>query len=287
VSVALGAFFAGLVVGQSRFGAQAAADMAPVRDVFSALFFVSVGMLFDPGFVLREPLMVAAVLAVVMVLKPLAAWALVALMRGGARTAATVAVGLGQIGEFSFILAGLGLASGLLPRDGMDALIVAAIVSIALNPLAFRAVEHWLGPDRPPAPLPEPERLAPVVLAGHGPLGRRVARRCAEAGVPLTVIDDDAKSSRAPGRVFGDAGRAEVLQAAGIVQARVLVVADLPLAHKMRVCMQARQLQPRLVIVAAAEGDAEAAWLREFGAVVCEGLDAQSERLMLALRASL
>ena len=149
VSVALGAFFGGLVVGQSRFGPQAAADMGPFRDVFTALFFVSVGMLFNPAFISEQPLMVLAVLAVVLVLKPLVAVAIVLLFRDTPRTAATVGVGLGQIGEFSFILASLGLSLNVLPREALDALVVAAIASIALNPVLFRVVERFVPPERP------------------------------------------------------------------------------------------------------------------------------------------
>jgi CPA2 family monovalent cation:H+ antiporter-2 len=293
VSVALGAFFAGLVVGLSRFGAQAAADMAPFRDVFSALFFVSVGMLFDPAFVLREPAMVLAVLGIVLLLKPLVALLIVRLLRDSTRTAATVAVGLAQIGEFSFILGSLGVSSKLLPEAALDALVVAAIVSIALNPLLFgwvdrRFARRSTAPPVAPAPVAQP---APVVLAGHGALGRRVAQQCRHAGVPLVVIDDapdDDDDGTAGGTVYGDAGRADVLLAAGIRDARVLVVADLPLAQKMRVCASARQLNPRIEVVAAAAGEGEAGWLREFGAdVVHDALDEQSAQLARAVRARL
>ncbi|HXF65655.1 MAG TPA: cation:proton antiporter, partial [Burkholderiales bacterium] len=140
VSVALGAFFAGLVVGRSRFGPQAASDMAPFRDVFSALFFVSIGMLFNPALVASSPLLLVAALSIVLVLKPLTALALVAALGDTRRTGLTVAVGLAQIGEFSFILGALGTALGVLPREAMDALVAAAILSIALNPLLFRAL---------------------------------------------------------------------------------------------------------------------------------------------------
>jgi CPA2 family monovalent cation:H+ antiporter-2 len=143
VSVALGAFFAGLVVGQSRFGPQAASYMTPFRDVFAALFFVSVGMLFNPGFVVGHPAMVLAALAIVLVVKPLVALAIVTLMRGERGAAATVAVGLAQIGEFSFILAVLGQSLAILPPEGLDALVVAAIASIAINPLLFRALRRY------------------------------------------------------------------------------------------------------------------------------------------------
>ncbi len=290
VSVALGAFFAGLVVGSSRFGAQAAADMAPFRDVFSALFFVSVGMLFDPAFVLREPAIVLAVLAIVLLLKPAVALAIVFALRDSARTAATVAVGLAQIGEFSFILASLGVSSRLLPAMALDALVVAAIVSIALNPLLFAWVDRLFArraDAEPLAPVPQ-DAPAAVVLAGHRALGRRVAALCRDAGVPLVVIDNDPDAVTGDGNVFGDATRPDVLLAAGIRQARVLVVADLALADKMRTCSAARALNPRIEVVAAAAGEAEAGWLREFGAdVVHDALDEQSSQLARAVRARL
>ena len=293
VSVALGAFFAGLVVALSRFGAQAAADMAPFRDVFSALFFVSIGMLFDPSYVLREPLMVLAVLGIVLLLKPLVALAIVRVLRDSTRTAATVSVGLAQIGEFSFILGSLGVSSQLLPADALDALVVAAIVSIAINPLLFAAADRLLArratAEAPMPPLrAEPAQTA-VVLAGYRALGRRVAARCREAGLPLTVIDDAPDADAEEGTVvYGDAGRSDVLIAAGIRDARVLVVADLPLADKMRVCNTARQINPRIEVVAAVAGEGEAGWLREFGAdVVHDAIDEQSSQLARAVRARL
>jgi CPA2 family monovalent cation:H+ antiporter-2 len=140
LSVALGAFFAGVVVGQSRFGPQASLHVAPFRDVFSALFFVSVGMLFDPAFVLAEPIKVLIALGIVLVVKPLVALAIVLLLRDTRKTAATVAIGLAQIGEFSFILGALGTQLGVLPSEALDALIAAALVSIAVNPLLFKAL---------------------------------------------------------------------------------------------------------------------------------------------------
>ena len=201
VSVALGAFFAGLVVGQSRFGPQAAADMVPFRDVFSALFFVSVGMLFNPGIVTSQPLLLAGALVIVLVVKPAVALAIVKLLRDTQRTALTVAVGLAQIGEFSFILGVLGQQLGILPPAGMDILVAVAIVSIAVNPLLFRAVaarEARCAADGADAPCgggcaPETAlEIGPAVaLTGLGELGRRVVRRCADAGLPISVIDAD------------------------------------------------------------------------------------------------
>jgi CPA2 family monovalent cation:H+ antiporter-2 len=152
LSVALGAFFAGVVVGQSRFGPQASIYVAPFRDVFSALFFVSVGMLFDPAFVLAEPIKVLIALGIVLLVKPAVALAIVLLLRDSRKTAATVAIGLAQIGEFSFILGALGTQLGVLPSEALDALIAAALVSIAVNPLLFKAL-GWLtrSAERAPA----------------------------------------------------------------------------------------------------------------------------------------
>jgi CPA2 family monovalent cation:H+ antiporter-2 len=300
VSVALGAFFAGLVVGQSRFGPQAAVDMAPFRDVFSALFFVSVGMLFNPLFILERPGLVLSALLIVLVVKPVVAWLIVSLLRDTRRTATTVAVGLGQIGEFSFILGTLGSSLGLLPREAMDALVFAAIISIGLNPIFFRLTSRWLNP---PLAMPEtvlppeattelPAGAVPVVLAGYRSLGRRLATRCVDKGVALRVIDSD-DLGVGPGdpdveRVIGDPSSQETLEAAGIAEARILLLADLSLTEKMQVCRAARALNPRLAIIGAAANDAEKAWLQEFGArFICDALDEQSEQLARAVRANL
>lgn len=296
VSVALGAFFAGLVVGQSRFGAQAAQDMGPFRDVFSALFFVSVGMLFNPSFVLQEPLLVLAALVVVLVLKPLAAWAIVRLLRDTERTAKTVSVGLAQIGEFSFILGSLGVSMGILPREAIDTMVVVAILSIGLNPILFRltagAPPATAADSTPePAPAPPSERVQ-VVLVGFRALGKRLAARCRDKGVAVRVIADaPALEDEGPldyEFVAGDPASRATLTEAGIAEAAILLVADLSLTEKMQVCRAARELNPRVAIIAGAANDAERAWLREFGAkYVCTALDEQTEQLARAVRASL
>jgi CPA2 family monovalent cation:H+ antiporter-2 len=304
VSVALGAFIAGLVLGRSRFGPQAAADMMPFRDVFSALFFVSVGMLFDPSFVVSRPLMVLAAAGIVLVAKPLIALAIVMALRDTRRTALTVAVGLAQIGEFSFILATLGRSLEILPADAFDVLVATAIVSIALNPLLFRALDRWeprIGSTVPFAARQGPaERTPPrddaapaVVLAGLGDLGRRFARRCASAGIAVCAIDKDLEAleeSRGDGisTVFGDPGRTDVLCAAHVAEARILVITGLPLSDKMRVCTAARGLNPRIAIIGTASSAAERAWLQEFGAAyVHDVLQEASEALLTAVRRSL
>ena len=304
MSVALGAFFAGLVVGQSRIGPQAAADMAPFRDVFSALFFVSIGMLFYPGVLTENPALLAFALGIVLVVKPLAALLIVVLLRDTLRTALTVAVGLAQIGEFSFILAALGNSLGVLPAEGTNVLVAAAIVSIALNPLLFRllpAVEERFGArwqrggskaeERPLDTPPQSDESAPaVVITGLGELGRRLVRRSIAAGTPVCVVDDNLErlesfQTLGVATVFGDPAREQVLEAAHIAAARVVVVTNASLAMKMRICSLARRLNPRISIIATAESEAERAWLREFGvAYVADVYDEMSDSLVRAVR---
>jgi CPA2 family monovalent cation:H+ antiporter-2 len=303
VSVALGAFFAGLVVGQSRFGPQAAADMVPFRDVFSALFFVSVGMLFNPSVVTEQPLLLAGAIAIVLIVKPAIALAIVKLLRDTQRTALTVAVGLAQIGEFSFILGVLGQQLGILPAAGMDILVAAAIVSIAVNPLLFRAVAARDARAAAGATeTPRDESAAPasatdvgpaVALTGLGELGRRIVRRCAEAGVPVLVIDPDPDvlaelRGRGVAVLRGDPVEPEVLRAAGLADARMIVVTNPTLAEKMRICIGARQVNPRIAIVATSGSGAERAWLHEFGAAfVCDAIDEMTESLVRTVRGGL
>src|SRR5688500_4359637 len=225
MSVALGAFFAGLVVGQSRIGTQAAADMAPFRDVFSALFFVSIGMLFNPSVLTQQPGLLVIALVIVLVVKPLAALAIVLLLRDTLRTALTVAVGLAQIGEFSFILAALGTQLGMLPQEGTNVLAATAILSIALNPLLFRMLpalerrfaSRWRKePDSETTTVDSPpasEESAPaVVITGLGGLGRRLVDRAILVGMRVCVIDDQLErievlQEGGVDTVFGDASR--------------------------------------------------------------------------------
>ena len=305
VSVALGAFFAGLVVGQSRFGPQASGFMTPFRDVFSALFFVSVGMLFNPGFVLAHPFMVLTALAIVLIVKPLVALGIVALIRDARGTAATVAVGLAQIGEFSFILATLGKSLGVLPAEGLDALVVAAIISIALNPVLFRVLGKYgtRGAEATAAQQPltevaarEPAALdadRPVAITGSGELARRVIARCASEGIGLVAIAEDLAAlddyrELGAAVVYGNASRPDVLRAAHLDRARAIVVTDPVLMEKMRICLAARALNPRIAIIAAADSGAERAWLAEFGVTfICDTLAEATDSLMRSIRRTL
>ena len=149
VSFALGAFFAGVVLHESDLSRRAARELQPLQDAFGALFFVAVGMLFDPAILVRQPLQVLAVLAIIVVGKPAAALAIVLVLRRPLRTALTVSAGVAQVGELSFILGGLGIALGLLPPEAQSLIVAGALLSITLNPLAFYAVGRWAPADRP------------------------------------------------------------------------------------------------------------------------------------------
>ncbi|MFN6998099.1 MAG: cation:proton antiporter, partial [Aquincola tertiaricarbonis] len=207
VSFALGAFFAGMVMRESEFAHRAAEESLPLRDAFAVLFFVSVGMLFDPHVLVDQPLRVLLVVAIVVVGKSIAAMLIVMLFRYPLNTALTVSAGLAQIGEFSFILAALGMSLGLLPAQGQSLILAGALISMALNPLVFAAIEparRWIlahsatarrleAADDPLAELPTTtaERFlsGQVVLVGYGRVGRRIAAALAEAGVPYVVAE--------------------------------------------------------------------------------------------------
>lgn len=297
VSVALGAFFGGLVVGQSRFGPQATIYMTPFRDVFSALFFVSVGMLFDPAFVIRHPFIVLGALIVILIVKPLVALGLVMLIRGEWPTGTTVAVGLAQIGEFSFVLAALGGSMGILPDDALDALVAAGIFSIALNPILFRLLPRFeRGLTSEPRELPpeiaeaEATPARPIIVAGSGDIARRIIGRALRSGVPIVVVSDDDEaldSVRAAGveTVYGDPARAEVLRAAHGEHARVLVASDGALAQKLAVIAAMRSINDRVTVIAPASNHVEHARLSEqAGTVVTDVYEGVSAAILRAAR---
>lgn len=286
VSMALGAFLGGMTVGRSDLSHQAAADALPLRDAFAVLFFVSVGMLFDPTVLLREPLLVIATSLVVLVVKPVAALVLTIGLGYPIRTGLTVAAGLGQIGEFSFILGGLGRSLGILSDLANQVLVAVALLGIALNPLLFALVTPlenrlrripWIarladsrirGAGTPPAPSREPDPATPVghvVLCGHGRSGSVLGKLARERGWPLVVVEQDRGIVLALRRdgiraIQGDAASEVALAEAHIAAAKLLVVAlPDPLATRQIVAL-ARRLTPDLEIVARAQDTAE----REF-----------------------
>lgn len=295
VSFALGAFFAGMVLRESQFSHRAAQETLPLRDAFAVLFFVSVGMLFDPKVLFDEPLKVLAVVAIIVVGKSLAAALLVLLLRYPLNTALTVSASLAQIGEFSFILAGLGMSLGVLPAEGQSLILAGALISMALNPLVFAAVGPALGwirerselarkldrSDDPLAELPistDAKYLKnQVVLVGYGRVGRGIAAALKAQGLPFVVAEENreiVERLRAQGQaaVFGNAVDPATLIQAHIAEARMLVVATPQTVQVRQMIETARTLNPAIEVAVRSHNPEEAALLeREHGSRVFVG----------------
>jgi CPA2 family monovalent cation:H+ antiporter-2 len=281
VSFALGAFFAGMVLRESEFSHRAAEESLPLREAFAVLFFVSVGMLFDPRVLVEQPLQVLAVVGIIVVGKSIAAAALVLLLRYPLNTALIVSASLAQIGEFSFILAGLGVSLGLLPVEGQSLILAGALISIALNPVVFKASEPlqaWLRSrsklarqlERPADPLAElpmstHERYlsGQVVLVGYGRVGRRIAQALAGRDIPYVVAERNrelVERLRADGgaAVSGDAADPAVLIQAHIARASMLVVAIPDTLDARQMIATARTLNPTIETVLRTHNEEEA-----------------------------
>jgi CPA2 family monovalent cation:H+ antiporter-2 len=289
VSFALGAFFAGMVLRESEFSARAAEDTLPLQDAFSVLFFVSVGMLFDPSVIVEEPLHVLATVGVILVGKTLAALVVVLILRYPVRTAAIVAASLAQVGEFSFILASLGMSLGLLPKEGNDLILAGALISIALNPVMFSLAgptERWLqrhtkfaakleASSNPLAELPmttEAKYLSNhVVLVGWGRVGKQIGRDLAAEGVPYVVAESNrefVETHRREGgaAVWGDATDPSVLIQAHIREARALVIATPGTVQVRAMVETARALNPGVQVIVRCHNAEEAELLERDGA---------------------
>jgi CPA2 family monovalent cation:H+ antiporter-2 len=272
VSFALGAFFAGMMMRESEFSHRAAQESLPLRDAFSVLFFVAVGMLFDPAILIEEPLHVLAVVGIIIIGKSMAAMALTLAFRYPLNTALTVAASLAQIGEFSFILAGLGLTLGLLPQEGMNLVLAGAIISIALNPLLFSIVNplrKWIlmrsflarrleRRQDPFAQLPmstESKFLkGQVVLVGFGRVGSRVAEALDARSIPYVVAEQNREQVEALRKqgiaaVAGNAAEPAVLIQAHIANAAMLVIATPDPVDIRQMADTARKLNPGIEIV--------------------------------------
>jgi monovalent cation:H+ antiporter-2, CPA2 family len=274
VSMALGAFLAGMVVGRSDYSLRAASEALPMRDAFAVLFFVSVGMLLDPRALIDSPALVIGALAIVLIGKPLVALILVWAMRYPFRAALTVGIALAQIGEFSFILATIGRELGILTAEATNVLVATSIVSIVLNPIAYRAIrpiERW--PGRFPAlwaalnrgPGIPSDLKAPAtrsvdsdhraVVIGYGPTGRTVVRLLRDNGIAPTIVDlnmDVVRELREEGidAIYGDATRPDTLDAAGVAKARSLILGSAGMADSADVIRVVRELNPDIRVLA-------------------------------------
>lgn len=286
VSFALGAFFAGMVMRESEFSHRAAEESLPLRDAFSVLFFAAVGMLFEPAILVEQPLHVLIVLAIIMLGKFFAAFVLVLLFRYPLNSALTVAASLAQIGEFSFILAGLGMTLGLLPQEGMSLILAGALLSIALNPLLFAMVSPlntWVlrrsalarkldSRADPFSELPmDTDRKYlenQVVLIGYGRVGRRVAAGLSAQNIPFVVADknhDRVEQLRQQGipAVFGDATEVEVLIQAHILHAAVLVIATPETIDVRKTVQSARLVNPDIQVILRTHNEDEVERLKQ------------------------
>ncbi|GAA0716034.1 YbaL family putative K(+) efflux transporter [Dokdonella soli] len=306
VSFALGAFFAGMVLNESKLSHQAAEESLPFRDAFAVLFFVSVGMLFDPMILVRQPLPVLGVFLIIVFGKSLAALAIVRAFGRPLEVGLTVATSLAQIGEFAFILAGLGASLGLLPKDGSDLILAGAILSIIANPLLFVALDRWqarrearaaadlkrmVGDETPAGPLlPDGGH---IVLVGFGRVGSLVGRSLRQNGHALALIEADRDllaQARALGiaGVPGNAAAEEMLVAAHASTARALLVAIPQTLEAGQIIRHARALNPAIAVLARAHSDDEVAYLlgcgadaavmgeREIARSMCESVDGLS-----------
>jgi CPA2 family monovalent cation:H+ antiporter-2 len=281
VSFALGAFFAGVVISESDLSHRVASDALPLQDAFAVLFFVSVGMLLDPRVLVQHPFQILLVLLIIMAGKSLAAFAIVLAFRYPVRTALTISASLAQIGEFSFILVGLGITLHLLPVEARNLVLAGAIVSITLNPFVFNLVDpmgRWLA-SRPggflrkwldraqPEPAPKAPRLSGhAVIVGYGRVGGTIGDALTRAGVPFAVVDQDrgtVEAVRVDGifAVFGDAAHPGILEHASPQTARLLVVASPNPFEARQVIEIARALNPQIDIVVRTHSAAEQAYL--------------------------
>ncbi|MGH6864975.1 MAG: YbaL family putative K(+) efflux transporter [Methyloceanibacter sp.] len=291
ISLALGAFFAGMVLSESQLSQQAATESLPFRDAFAVLFFVSVGMLFDPRVIPEAPLAVLATVLIILIGKSVAAYAVIRLFGHSRATAIVITASLAQIGEFSFILANLGMSLGLLPGEGRDLVLAGAIISILLNPLLFAALDAYFARREraladvaaardaeiaeEEAPAREPIRTTAltdhVVLVGHGRVGSFISAALHARNVPLFIIEDDADMVAALKEqgieaLTGNAADPEIIPAANLDEARCLLVAIPNAFEGGQVVQQARAINPHLPIVARAHSEDEIEHLMKHGA---------------------
>ncbi|MEZ7862150.1 MAG: YbaL family putative K(+) efflux transporter [Aeromonadaceae bacterium] len=312
VSFALGAFFAGIVLNGSELSHKAANDSLPLRDAFAVLFFVSVGMLFNPAILLSNPLAVLATLLIIVLGKSLAAYGIVRLFGHDRHTALTISASLAQIGEFSFILLGLGITLDLLPTDARDIVLAGAILSILINPFLFAWLERTpsqrkesLNPPRgeagmddaqtsdpiPPADLPS-QWENHVILVGGGRIGGLIAQRLQQSQAPLVIVELDTQPiarlrSQGHAVVRGNAVLPDTLEQAGITRARALIVAVPNSFEAGEIIASQRAAHTHLPILACAYLDEEVAWLQKQGASqVVNGAAEIASRLISLLPAS-
>lgn len=299
-SMALGAFLGGMVVGQSKVSEQAGADVLPMRNAFAVLFFVAVGMLFDYRAVLDAPILTLGVLAIIILIKPLAAIAIVILGGHSLRIALTVAGGLAQIGEFSFILGEMAKSLGLMPASGYNVLVAAAIISISLNPLVFRSMlalepvlarnaflSRWLSTRSEKLGTRANEAVAQrledpgAIVVGYGPVGRTVTRLLSEFEINPVIIEANVDvvlelQRRGKQALFGDATHPEILRMAKLSSAAYLIITVPKADVSLGVILAAREVAPLVRILSRAEYINQAERFVQAGAAIIRYDEAES-----------
>ena len=280
VSFALGAFFAGAVISESEVSQRAAAEALPMRDAFAVIFFVSVGMLFDPTVLVWDASRVLALVAVIVVWKSALAFALLRMLKQSKRTSLVVAAALGQIGEFSFVVAALGVSLGLFSRELQALVIAAALIAITVNgPIVSAATRIARRPRRQDVALrravdaepgaPRPPLVGHVVLIGHGRVGTTVAEALTRAGQRYVVVEEQERiigglRKRGERAIMGDATRPEVLQRADIASARLLVVTAPEPFRARRIVEVAREANPAIAVAVRTHSAAEQAFFEQY-----------------------
>ena len=279
VSFALGAFFAGMLLNESEFSHQAAQDSLPMRDAFAVLFFVSVGMLFDPNILVLHPWQVLATTGIIVFGKSAAAYLIVRAFGHPNATALTISTSLAQIGEFAFIIAGLGLSLGILPKDGHSLVLAGALISIMLNPILFMVLDRWQArEDVRTATNAEPEPdVVPIdiaehaIVVGYGRVGSQLAQLLHERGVPLVVVEDDAdlvEQARARGlpAIYGNAANQRVMLEAAPQRAKLAVFAIPQALEAGETIARLKAVNPAITVLARAHSEVQVRHLLEHGA---------------------
>ena len=280
VSFALGAFFAGMLLNESELSHKAAADSLPMRDAFAVLFFVSVGMLFDPGILIEQPLLVLATVAIIVLGNAVIGFTVVKLFKLPMLTALTIAASLSQIGEFSFILAGLGLSQKALPQEAHDLVLAGALLSIIANPLLFAWLDRWALRQQPGAATTQvraahsevPEDIGGhAIVVGHGRVGRELSRLLQERGVPLVLVEADSDRVEAARRqglvtVRGNAASDAILKAARPDTAALAILAIPQALEAGEIIARLKAINPAISVLARAHSEAEVKHLLAHGA---------------------
>lgn len=270
VSFALGAFFAGMILGETPLSRRATEETLPLRDAFAVLFFVSVGMLFDPNVVVEQPLPLLATVAIIVFGKSIAAYLIVRSFGRSRQAALTIAASLAQIGEFSFILASLGSELQLLPQEARNLILAGAIISIFLNPLIFsfiaRRDEEEIKPQASPRPAPQGH----IIVIGYGRVGRLIADALTRRGRSVVVVEDQpdiVEQIAAAGieAICGNAANPTVLEAAKVQSASKLLIAIPEGFEAGAIHEHARVLNPDIRVIARAHSDAEVEHLERLG----------------------